>query len=87
MASRVAAGSQASRLYCHLPLTLRRHAWPEGILVQPPSIVRRGQNGGPHFSQAGSSSIGSGRADFKSALSSSGKIGLYLVTAQKTRPS
>jgi hypothetical protein len=72
-ASRITASSrasQSSRLNCHLPLTLRRHVWPEGMFVQPPSIVRRGQTGGRHFSQARSSLIGSGTAALKTASSS-----------------
>jgi hypothetical protein len=60
------SGPLASRLYCHLPLTLRRNAWPEGVLVQPPSIVRRGQNGGRHFSQTGSPLVGFGGDIFSS---------------------
>ena len=75
-ASRIIASSrasQSSRLNCHLPLTLRRHVWPEGMFVQPPSIVRRGHRGERHFSQASSSSAGLGIAAFKTALSSSDK--------------
>jgi hypothetical protein len=67
-ANRITASSgasQSSRLYCHLPSTLRRHVWPEGMFVQLPSIVRRGKNGGRHFSHGGSSLIGSGTAASK----------------------